>query len=165
MIASCVLSNRRMYHKFNIVGGCRRRGCRRVVYSAKAGSSEEPEGWITSVECLRAPSGWCSRFGAAAVAGGAEAAAGGGGRGRGGKRGRRRWREHKRDQIVPLRQRSRARRDLGGWRRHQGQRGPSHPHHTLPLWRPQVRERANVVQHSRSGAPCARRACARSTIR
>lgn len=78
MIASCVLSNRRMYHKFNIVGGCRRRGCRRVVYSAKAGSSEEPEGWITSVECLRAPSGWCSRFGAAAVAGGAEAAAGGG---------------------------------------------------------------------------------------
>lgn len=29
MIASCVLSNRRMYHKFNIVGGCRHRGCRK----------------------------------------------------------------------------------------------------------------------------------------
>lgn len=47
------------------------------MYSAKAGSTEEPEGWITSVECLRAPSGWCSRFGAAAVAGGAAAAGGG----------------------------------------------------------------------------------------
>ena len=41
--------------------------------SARTAGRKEPEGWITFVECLQAPSGWCSRFGAAA--GVAEAAA------------------------------------------------------------------------------------------
>lgn len=37
------------------------------VYSGGFGKNkrkQRPEGWITSVECLRAPSGWCSRLGA-----------------------------------------------------------------------------------------------------
>ena len=85
---------------------------------------------------------------------------------RGGRQ-RRRWRrsEHQRDQIVPLRQRSRARRDLGGRCRHQGQRGPSHPHDALSLRRPQVWQRADALQHRRSGAPCACCTCARCPVR
>jgi len=47
--------------------------CIRAV-SAKDKRKRRPEGWITSVECLRAPSGWCSRLGAGAGEAGAPVA-------------------------------------------------------------------------------------------
>lgn len=57
------------------VGGYRR-ACRRGGFGEDR-KKKRPEGWITSVECLQAPSGWCSRFAAAAgVAGAAAVAAG-----------------------------------------------------------------------------------------
>lgn len=44
----------------------------RGVYSGGFGQDKRkrrPEGWITSVECLQAPSDWCSRLGAGPGAG------------------------------------------------------------------------------------------------
>lgn len=66
------LSTEKQRYAIDLSGGYLR-ACIRAV-SAKDKRKRRPEGWITSVECLRAPSGWCSRLGAAAGVAGAPVA-------------------------------------------------------------------------------------------